>query len=117
MAAAPATEWCFKLVPKTGKETVLWSFTGGDGSGPYAGVIPNKAGELFGTTELGGANTYGTIFEVDPKKGTETVLHSFDYSDGENPVDGLIQDSKGNFYGTAQEGGSDGYGVVFSIHP
>ena len=108
----------FKLAPKTGKETVLYTFTGGaDGSTPYGGVIPNKAGKLFGTTEQGGTSTYGTIFGLDPRTGTETVLHDFTGPEGAFPLDGLTQDSAGNLYGTTNSGGSNDWGVVFRLHP
>jgi uncharacterized repeat protein (TIGR03803 family) len=106
----------FQVVPKTKKETLLYSFTGGtDGEYPYSGVVRDKRGELYGTTQYGGANGDGTVFEL--AKGTETALHTFDGSDGAFPECGLIQDSKGNFYGTTVEGGSDGYGVVWEITP
>jgi len=108
----------FKL-DKTGKETVLYSFTGtgGDGLWPSAGVVQDVKGNLYGTTYLGGASGYGTIFKVD-KTGKETVLHSFAYeTDGEFPVCDLLLDAKGNLYGTATYGGSDGYGTVFELTP
>jgi uncharacterized repeat protein (TIGR03803 family) len=106
----------FEVVPKTKKETVLYSFTGGvDGGTPWGGVMRDKKGNLYGTTILGGANSYGTAFEL--AKGTESVLHSFDDSDGEYPHAGLLQDSKGDLYGTAATGGSYGYGVVWEITP
>jgi len=110
----------FKLAPKTGKETVLYTFTGGsDGSTPYGGVIPNKAGKLFGTTEYGGTSypCCGTIFELDPKTGSETVLHAFAGPDGAYPFASLIQDSAGNFYGTTDSGGSQDWGAVFKLTP
>jgi uncharacterized repeat protein (TIGR03803 family) len=106
----------FEVVPKTKKETVVYSFTGGaDGGRPYGGVIRDKNGKLYGTASEGGANDDGTVFEL--VKGTETVLDSFDGSDGAYPFCGLIQDSKGDFYGTANGGGSGGYGVVWEITP
>jgi len=108
----------FQFLPKTGKETVLYAFTGGaDGKYPVGGVVLNEAGHLFSTTDTGGGYGDGTIFEVDPKKKTETVLHSFDGTGGSIPYDGLYQDSKGNFYGTAFRGGSSGAGVVFKLTP
>jgi uncharacterized repeat protein (TIGR03803 family) len=104
--------------PKTGKETVLYTFTGGaDGSASYGGVIPNKAGKLFGTTEQSGTSTYGTIFELDPRTGTETVLHDLAGPDGAFPFDGLTQDSAGNLYGTTNSGGSNGLGDGVQASP
>jgi uncharacterized repeat protein (TIGR03803 family) len=106
----------FEVAPKTKKETVLYSFTGrADGAAPEGGVIRDKKGKLYGTTESGGTYGYGTVFEL--VKGTETVLHSFDYSDGSEPFCGLTMDSKGNLYGTTEEGGSSGFGVVWEITP
>jgi uncharacterized repeat protein (TIGR03803 family) len=110
----------FEVVPRTKKETVLYSFKdeGGDGVPPDSGVIRDKKGNLYGTTSYGGdEGGEGTVFEVVPNTKTETVLHSFDGSDGELPVCGLIQDSKGNLYGTTYEGGSYGAGVVWEITP
>ena len=107
----------FKLDP-AGNETVLYAFTGGaDGQSPWANVVMDKNGNLFGTTAFGGVYGDGTVFELDPT-GKETVLHSFD-----SPIDGnaviapLILDSAGNLYGTADEGGFYGYGTVFEITP
>jgi uncharacterized repeat protein (TIGR03803 family) len=99
----------FKLTPG-GNETVLYSFTGGvDGANPQAGLIRDSAGNLYGTTYLGGANNWGTLFKVDGS-GNETVLHNFDGStgDGGDVVGGLIEDSSGNLYGTTEGGGNSG---------
>jgi len=66
----------FKIAPKTAAETVLYSFTAGpDGGYPQGGIIRSKAGNLYGTTYGGGANGYGTAFEL--INSAETVLHSF----------------------------------------
>jgi uncharacterized repeat protein (TIGR03803 family) len=77
----------FKLDP-TGKETVLYSFTGtgGDGSSPEAGVVRDGQGNLYGTTRVGGVSNYGTVFTVDTS-GKETVLYSFTgpWADGAYP--------------------------------
>ena len=104
-------------VDKTGKETVLYSFTGGsDGKYPYAGLLRDTKGNLYGTTEYGGASSNGTLFKLDTS-GTETVLHSFTGgSDGGLPIAGLILDASGNLYGAAQSGG-DGGGTVFELTP
>jgi uncharacterized repeat protein (TIGR03803 family) len=108
----------FKL-GKTGKETVLYSFTGtgGDGENPIAGLVRDAKGNLYGTTGGGGAYGYGTVFKLD-KTGKETVLHSFDpQTDGGWPNAGLIGDAAGNLYGTANLGGAYGYGTVYKLTP
>ena len=74
--------------------TSLYSFTGGtDGGQPYAGVIRDSSGNIYGTTWAGGAGQ-GTIFEVD-KTGKETVLHTFTFTDGAVPVAPLVRDAAG----------------------
>ena len=106
----------FKLDP-TGTETVLYSFTGStDGNSPSGGLIRDSAGNLYGTTFLGGAAGYGTVFKVNTQ-GQETVLYSFTGgADGLNPSYGnLVRDSAGNLYGTTPQGGSSDFGVVFKI--
>lgn len=115
----------FKLAPD-GTETVLHFFTGkmGDGASPSAGLIADAAGDLYGTTEIGGGRETcylgagcGTVFEIAPD-GTETVLHKFNSAtDGAIPIAGLVADSAGNLYGTASMGGAYGYGTVFEITP
>jgi uncharacterized repeat protein (TIGR03803 family) len=107
----------YKLAPD-GTFTVLDSFGnyGSEGDKPYAGVIQDSAGTLYGTTLYGGASGVGTVYKLAPD-GTFTVLHAFNYSDGANPYAGLIQDSAGTLYGTAQGGGTSGRGVVFAIRP
>jgi len=105
----------FKVDP-SGHETVLHSFTNSpDGAGPYAGLVMDKAGNLYGTTLNGGACGYGTVFKLDPS-GHETVLHSFTNSpDGAGPYANLVRDKAGNLYGTTEEGGASGYGTVFRL--
>jgi len=101
-----------------GKESVLYGFTGsgGDGSYPYAGLVRDAKGNLYGTTYDGGASGYGTVFMVEGT-GKETVLHSFASSDGANPSASLVRDAKGSLYGTTVGGGAYGYGVVFELTP
>jgi uncharacterized repeat protein (TIGR03803 family) len=121
----------FKVSPE-GKETVLHSFagTGGDGANPVAPLIRDAAGNLYGTTEYGGlfgeacgGNGCGIVFKIDPT-GKETVLYRFTgipQSDGMNPLQGLVRDSKGNLYGTTSQGGiyssGSSFGTVFKIDP
>jgi uncharacterized repeat protein (TIGR03803 family) len=114
----------FEVTPK-GNETVLYNFCAQgsnctDGLSPYAGVILDPKGNLYGTTYAGGDYAEGTIFKITPKR-RETVLYSFCQNspclDGQNPLAGLILDSEGNLYGTTPSGGSAGSGVVFEFTP
>jgi uncharacterized repeat protein (TIGR03803 family) len=108
----------YKLDP-TGAETVLHSFgaQSTDGYGP-GGLTLDSAGNLYGTTEFGGAYRSGTVFKVTPD-GTEIVLYSFGatLTDGLNPFAGAILDSAGNLYGTTADGGSLRNGTVFRVDP
>jgi uncharacterized repeat protein (TIGR03803 family) len=115
----------FKL-DTTGKETVLYSFTGGrdgDGEWPAAEPLLDAQGNLYGTTDGGGAyGFFGTVFKVDTT-GKETVLYSFTPTggDGSDPHAGLVQDAQGNLYGTTLIGGDlacnapSGCGTVFKV--
>ena len=119
----------FKLTPD-GTETVLHSFAGApDGESPSGGLIRDAAGNLYGTTLVGGPyqncgfwNTgCGIVFKISPE-GKETTLYSFYYGgkglDGEQPSGTLILDAEGNLYGTTQDGGGDGlYGDVYKLSP
>ncbi len=115
----------FELLPKTGggwTEKVLHSFHAGGGSNPAASLIFDSTGNLYGTTEHGGAYGHGTVFELMPQttgSWTEIVLHSFNNNskDGFYPVAGVIFDGKGDIYGTTSAGGSLGGGVVFELTP
>jgi uncharacterized repeat protein (TIGR03803 family) len=114
----------FKLAPE-GQETVLYSFCAQnwenactDGYILDAGVVLDQKGNLYGTSDLGGASNCGVVFKVTPE-GEETVLYNFctqDHCyDGLFPVAGLVFDQEGNLYGTTDEGGAYGGGVVFKI--
>jgi uncharacterized repeat protein (TIGR03803 family) len=100
-------------------ESTLFSFDVTDGSLPGA-LIMDNSGYLYGTTQSGGANGDGTVFELTPtKKGTwkESILLSLaGSSDGEKPRGALVLDG-GNLYGTTQTGGPDGAGTVFELTP
>ena len=113
----------FELSPAAGggwTETILhdFNFNGTDGVNPSGTLIFDAAGNLYGTTLFGGANGFGTVFEVAPG-GTERVLYSFDSAangtDGFLPYAGLIKDESGDLYGTTYGGGADGGGGVFKI--
>jgi uncharacterized repeat protein (TIGR03803 family) len=110
----------FKL-STTGKETVLHCFAGQptDGGYPLASLILSKKGNLYGTTDSGGTNNVGTVFNM-AAAGSETVLHSFTGgvvggTDGASPGGGVIRDSAGNLYGATLAGGPQNAGVVFKV--
>jgi uncharacterized repeat protein (TIGR03803 family) len=118
----------YKLTPSNGvwTESVLHIFAAGsDGGNPGGGVILDNAGNLYGTTQLGGGygcGGYGcgTVFEMTPSgnQWTETILYSFHGgSDGNWPTGGLIADHSGNLYGAAPLGGAFGGGTVFELSP
>jgi uncharacterized repeat protein (TIGR03803 family) len=120
----------FKLTPPPGNtawtETVIYSFQGypADGSDPYGNLVFDKAGNLYGTTLLGGAASSGTVFRLRPPtttetSWTETVLHSFGGSpaDGKYPYSDLLIDMSDNLYGTASLGGGANQGIVFKLAP
>jgi uncharacterized repeat protein (TIGR03803 family) len=105
-------------------ESVLHSFIndGKDGGVPFAGVIFDSAGNLYGTTLGGGAYDYGTVFRLSPNgdgSWTESVLHSFnaDGKDGYGSFAGIIFDPAGNLYGTTLNGGAYNAGTVFQLAP
>ena len=105
------------------RERVLHTFTGvSDGERPYAGLVLDNIGNLYGTTFLGGTSNMGTVFMLAPPSGgigpwTESVLYSCSggWYDCSNPEAGLIFDSTGALYGTTVYGG--GYGDVFELEP
>jgi uncharacterized repeat protein (TIGR03803 family) len=110
----------FQLTP-AGALTTLYSFCSlascADGNAPEGGLVQGTDGNFYGTTQIGGANNYGTIFKITPT-GTLTTLHSFDFADGAYPQAALIQAPSGTFYGTARQGGLvGGDGAVFKITP
>jgi uncharacterized repeat protein (TIGR03803 family) len=107
----------FKL-DSSNTETLLYSFSGAgsDGAVPGGGLVRDRSGNLYGTTNSGGSSYFGTVFKLDAS-GTETILHSFSGRDGNLPDLGLVRDSKGSLYGTTQYGGAHGGGVVFKITP
>jgi uncharacterized repeat protein (TIGR03803 family) len=117
----------FKLSPNDNagwNETAIYSFCSApscdDGSEPFfSNVVFDNAGNLYGTTALGGAYDYGVVFELTPVGTTwaETVLYSFSNGnfadDGGSPLNGLVIDPAGNLYGTTCAGD----GTVFELSP
>ena len=104
----------FELHP-TGRETVLYRFSGGaDGSRPAAGLVRDENGNLYGTTIAGGASGNGAVFKLD-HAGAEMVLHSFTAVEGVEPSCQLVRDSRGNLYGTTLDGGPVDTGTLFKV--
>jgi uncharacterized repeat protein (TIGR03803 family) len=120
----------FKLTPKSGggwSESILYNFCSqancADGSTPQAGLVLDSAGNLYGTTTTGGAQSRGAVFKLD-QTGRLTVLYSFQpQHDVQYPYGPLLFDAGGNLYGTAIEGGAtnqvcpQGCGGVFELLP
>jgi len=111
----------FKLThtKKGWRETILHSFgASGDGSQPYDVLALDQKGDLYGTTNVGGSYSYGTVFKLTPS-GKETILHSFDLNgaDGANPVAGVTLGFDGTLYGTTEYGGAYNQGTVFELTP
>ena len=111
------------------KESVLFSFDGRDGLSPYSGVVSDRSGRLYGTTNQGGSSscgetTCGTVFRLTKPPGgrwKETVLYDFpEPANGSNPTSGVTFDNAGSAYGTAGGGDSScsgGCGVVYRLSP
>jgi uncharacterized repeat protein (TIGR03803 family) len=95
--------------------TVLHTFSGPDGANPIGGLVEDEAGNLYGNTFFGGADTNGVVFKLD-KSRNETALFNFNGgSNGGFPDSGLILDNAGNLYGPAQQGSAGG-GVLFRLN-
>jgi uncharacterized repeat protein (TIGR03803 family) len=114
----------FKLTPNSDgswTESVLHSFTGADGASPEAGLVFDAAGNIYGTTESGGAAERGVVFKLTRQSdGTwvESVLYSFTGgADGGLPAAEVIFDPAGNLYGTTVAGGITNFGLVFKLTP
>jgi uncharacterized repeat protein (TIGR03803 family) len=103
-------------------EKVLTAFDAAHGTYPSAELVFDGAGNLYGTTTLGGTHSLGTVFELQPISGggwKTIVLHNFSGGkDGRNPYSPLIFDSAGNLYGTTYQGGNScNCGTVFELSP
>jgi uncharacterized repeat protein (TIGR03803 family) len=116
----------FKLTPPVIRggawtETILHSFTDNEGTNPPAGVIFDKSGALYGTTQAG-ALGYGTVFKLAPPSTmggiwTLNVLHAFTQNEGYPSYGDLVFDESGALYGATLFGGAFGKGTVFKLAP
>jgi uncharacterized repeat protein (TIGR03803 family) len=121
----------FELTPPTAlgsawTETTLENFDSTDGGGPNGTLVFDNAGNIYGTTVIGGAANSGTVFELTPPASPggswiETVLYSFQSfessSDGNSPLGNVIFDKSGNLFSTAWMGGDFNRGTVFQLTP
>jgi uncharacterized repeat protein (TIGR03803 family) len=101
--------------------TLLHEFSGPhDGSEPQAGPVMDRAGNLYGTTTLGGSAGFGTVYKLS-RAGSGwilTTLYSFTGgADGASPVGPVTFGPDGTLYGTTSGGGAHGLGTVFNLHP
>ena len=98
----------------------LFSFDGPDGADPFLMSFQGFDGNYYGTTNAGGAYSYGSVFSIAPY-GVETPLYSFcsqtNCADGAQPQGGLMQATDGNLYGTTYAGGASNAGTIFKITP
>src|ERR1019366_5206409 len=114
----------YRLTPGSAgwEQSVLYSFQGRpDGSAPYPTPVLDAAGNLYGTTNAGGAHNLGIVYMLAPQSDgtwTEHVLHTFaGGADGANPLAGVILDRRGNLYGTTSYGGTANCGIAFKLVP
>ncbi len=112
----------FKLAPVANPnalwtKTILHEFDGPTGATPYAGLVIDNAGNLYGTTTAGGTNNKGVVFKYTAATKKVTVLYSFkgNATDGGVPYAGLARDAAGVLYGFTSEGGKAGFGTAFEI--
>jgi uncharacterized repeat protein (TIGR03803 family) len=110
----PALGAISKITP-AGAITLVHSFDGTHGFGPYAPLMQASDGNFYGTTHNGGQYNDGVVFEVSPA-GVFTDLHDFDPSqDGGGPLSALVQGTNGVLYGTTISGGAFNAGTIYSI--
>jgi len=106
----------FKLTPQ-GTLSTLHSFNDTDGASPEAPLIQATDGTFYSTTYNGGSQGYGTVYKI-TSGGTLATLHNFgDETEGAAITSGLVQASDGNFYGSTNLAGPNGYGSVFTVTP
>jgi len=99
-------------------ETIIHKFNGFDGAMPSGDLVFDQSGNIYGTTQKGGMDNEGTVFQLSHSSGgwTLNTLLSCTFASGLAPQSGVILDQAGNVYGTTYAGGS-GFGVVFELSP
>jgi uncharacterized repeat protein (TIGR03803 family) len=115
-SAVGGAENCGTIIKMTTGGTLqnTYSFPcGAGGAYPVGGLIQGADGALYGTTEDGGANGYGTIFKFNKTAFTTTILHSFGFGDGQYPESAVYQATDAKLYGAASLGGTYGDGTLY----
>jgi uncharacterized repeat protein (TIGR03803 family) len=105
----------YKIAAGTNTITNIFNFNGTDGRGPWENLIADSSDNLYGTTSEGGAYGYGEVYKITAGTNTVTTLASFNFTNGNSPQEGLVLDSSGNLWGTANTGGANNDGGVFKI--
>lgn len=105
----------FEITAGSSTATTLATFNGGNGAAPTAGLLIDAAGNLFGTTYSGGNANQGTVFELAAGASSITTLGMFGGANGAYPSAGLIEDAKGDLFGTTTGDGIHNQGTVFEI--
>jgi uncharacterized repeat protein (TIGR03803 family) len=115
MAAPTNDGTVFEIVKSTGALITLATFTGANGANPLSDLVSDSAGDLFGTTEAGGADDDGTAFEIAKSTGLLITLTTFTGANGEELDGGLTINSAGDLFGTTYYGGANNDGTVFEL--
>ena len=105
----------FEIAHGTTSVTPLASFNYTNGEYPQGDLTLDSSGNLFGTTEYGGASGYGTVFEIANGSTAISTVASFNNSNGAYPQAGVTIDPNGNLFGTTYQGGTSNQGTVFEI--
>jgi uncharacterized repeat protein (TIGR03803 family) len=105
----------FEISSSSGNISTIASFNGSNGSDPLSTLFMDSGGNLYGTTNSGGANNEGTIFKIAHGTSTITVLASMTSASGTYPLEGVVMDSAGNLYGTGWGGGAYNDGTVWKL--
>lgn len=98
--------------------SVVFNYTAAStGNQPVGGIVQASNGKIYGTTNQGGANNVGVLFEFNPAGNTYSVLSTMASTLGANPQAALIQASNGKLYGTTRIGGANNLGTLFEFDP
>ena len=114
----------YQFIPSGPFIGTLYGFSGPDGAHPNGDLAADAQGNLYGTTQAGGANNLGTVFKLSPPSSsrawTLTTLLSFSGTDGANPMAGVTFGPNGMLYGTTSTAGSGPFphgGSAYTVSP